>query len=269
MESTEGTYTYNSTGYPFPRQWPMTTASDEIHHYPILDQSQQLQEDISKRKKLSDFIREDKRKPNVMYCIDKEILDSSDILILIELMKNRLVSIADDSKYKSGKVVDHVECQMTPKVKDNMIKVWKKQNSYGKSSPFVPRFDKYGEELPTTLNVAGGMIIKLIEETDSLNAYYLELEAVLKVMTTEVVSHENKNGKEFEFIDDVSSMFEEKPSELWDITDEYRHELKKAVRRSIVAKSDTSSSDTIKLWDGSGKIGEVNLSSYHNKFIRL
>ena len=73
--------------------------------------------------------------------------------------------------------VENIECKMTPAVKENIIKAYKKLEMYGKKTPFVARFDEYGRRLPDEIkiDVMRGMTIKIVNP-DDYNPYYIEFE---------------------------------------------------------------------------------------------
>lgn len=182
MEFTDSTYT--STSFPYRQWWNnssyVTPDATIPRYYDVIENH------IKTVAELSESVKSSRYKPNTIYCMDKESLNSQHILKLIEIMKNKL--IVDTSVTGSTRTVDHIECRMTESVKNTIITAWKKQNSYGKSSPFIPRFDKYGEELPTVLNVAGGMNVKIFNTSDDdpecIEDYigdYIELEAIITI----------------------------------------------------------------------------------------
>ena len=187
MEFTDSTYT--NTRFPYRQWWSNSSYTSPDATIPCYYDA--VENHVKTIAELSKNVKSSRYKPNTIYCMDKESLSSQYVLKLIEIMKNKL--IVDTSVRGSTRTVDHIECRMTESVKNTIITAWKKQHSYGKSSPFIPRFDKYGEELPTVLNVAGGMNIKIFDANDDVfddiencieNYYiedYIELEAIMTV----------------------------------------------------------------------------------------
>ena len=81
--------------------------------------------------------------------------------------------------------VKNIDCKMTPKVKENLIMAYKRNKSFGKELPIVPRFDEYMNRLPDQINISTlkGMSIKIVDP-NIFSEYYLEFEArVLKNKT--------------------------------------------------------------------------------------
>lgn len=74
----------------------------------------------------------------------------------------------------------NIECKMTPQVKDNLIKAYKKCNMYGKSLPFVARFDEYGNRLSDQINIETleGMTIQIVDP-EHYGEFYLEFQGVV------------------------------------------------------------------------------------------
>ena len=102
---------------------------------------------------------------------DNEDLSAEYILKLVESMKAKLM-------YKTMAIcISHFECKMTPVVRENIVRAWKKLNMYGKKPPFVPRFDEYMNELPEKFNVEGGIIVKMVDPKD-YGKLYFELDAI-------------------------------------------------------------------------------------------
>ena len=112
--------------------------------------------------------RPDKR----TYCVSCE--DSSDlsqdhILRSIEIMKAKLLMQISPVKVKQ------IECKMTPKVKDAIITAVRKLDMYGKTRPFIARFDEYGRRLPDEIkfDTMRGMLIEIMDP-DIHGEYHLE-----------------------------------------------------------------------------------------------
>lgn len=101
-------------------------------------------------------------------------LSTEHILKMVEAMKSKLM-------FKTRAIeIDHFECKMTPKVREIIVRAWKKLNMYGKQPPFIPRFDEYLNELPEKFNVEGGIIVKIVGSED-YGELYFELDAIQKL----------------------------------------------------------------------------------------
>lgn len=74
----------------------------------------------------------------------------------------------------------NIECKMTPQVKDNLVKAYKKCNMYGKSLPFVARYDDYGNRLSDHVNIETleGMTIQIVDP-ERYGEFYLEFQGIV------------------------------------------------------------------------------------------
>ena len=73
----------------------------------------------------------------------------------------------------------NIECKMTPQVKDNLVKAYKKCNMYGKSLPFVARYDDYDNRLSDHVNIETleGMTIQIVDP-ERYGEFYLEFQGI-------------------------------------------------------------------------------------------
>lgn len=112
--------------------------------------------------------RPDKR----TYCVscrDDSDLSQEHILRSIEIMKAKLLMQIAPVRVKQ------IKCEMTPKVKDTIITAFRKLDMYGKTRPFIARFDEYGRRLPDEIkfDTMRGMLIEIVDP-DIYGEYYLE-----------------------------------------------------------------------------------------------
>lgn len=109
-------------------------------------------------------------------CCDKKDLTPDKILQTISIMKARLYMETFE------KTLKHIECKMTPDVKDNIIMAYRRTNMYGKKTPFVACFDEWGAPLPEkiTLDTLEGMKIEIVK-TDVYGSLYLTFDGILEV----------------------------------------------------------------------------------------
>ena len=79
-----------------------------------------------------------------------------------------------------------IECKMTPAVKQNIIKAYRRNNMFGKKTPFIARFDEYGRRLEDDvhLDTLEGMTINIVNP-DDYGPLYLEFTG----LTEEPYSH--------------------------------------------------------------------------------
>lgn len=75
--------------------------------------------------------------------------------------------------------VDHIECKMTPAVKENIIKAYRRIGMYGKKTPFVARFDEYGNRLPDEVKIdtLRGVTLKIVDP-EEYEPLYLEFTGI-------------------------------------------------------------------------------------------
>lgn len=132
------------------------------------------EEDVPEMK--IDEFRDDKtdnRKYAVACSCDSD-LSQEHVLKSISIMKSKLMLRC--APYR----VMNIECKMTPTVKDNMIKAYRKLNMFGKKTPFVASFDEYGRRLPDDIKIdtIRGMDIKIVDP-EYYGISYLVFEAVV------------------------------------------------------------------------------------------
>lgn len=103
-------------------------------------------------------------------CCNMKDFEQDRILKNIYIMKSKLMTECTQVHLKN------IECEMTPAVKDNLIKAWRKCRMFGKKMPFVARFDEYGNRLEDEIKIETleGMKIKIIDPKN-YGPYYLSL----------------------------------------------------------------------------------------------
>ena len=109
----------------------------------------------------------------IVYCDTEAELSPENVLKNISVMKGKLMS---DCTYG---VVNRIVCEMTPLVKENIVKASKRLKMYGKSQPIVHRFDEYMRPLDDELMIdpPNGMTIN-IKNPKLCGDFYLSLRAV-------------------------------------------------------------------------------------------
>lgn len=140
----------------------------------------EVMEKIFEREGLPKMDMDTERIPNTnsqryrVVCHDEKDLAPDRILKNISIMKSKLMMECAPVHLKN------IECEMTPVVKDNLIKAWRKLNMFGKKMPFVARFDEYGNRLEDEIRIETleGMKIKIISPDDYC-PYYLSFQGVI------------------------------------------------------------------------------------------
>ena len=107
-------------------------------------------------------------------CKNPRDFELDKILKNLSIMKSRLMMECMPVHLKN------IECRMTPQVKDNLKKKKKKCNMYGKSLPFVARFDEYGNRLSDQINIETleGMTIQIVDP-EHYGEFYLEFQGIV------------------------------------------------------------------------------------------
>ena len=107
-------------------------------------------------------------------CKNPRDFELDKILKNLSIMKSRLMMECMPVHLRN------IECKMTPQVKDNLIKAYKKCNMYGKSLPFVARFDEYGNRLSDQINIETleGMTIQIVDP-ERYGEFYLEFQGIV------------------------------------------------------------------------------------------
>lgn len=115
-------------------------------------------------------------------CHDKDVLRPDNILKLLSKMKGRLQIECMPVR------VDHIECLMSPMVKENIIQAYRRIAMYGKKTPFVARFDEYGNRLPdeTKIDTLQGVNLKIVDP-DVYGAYFLQFTGIVRLYYDEVM----------------------------------------------------------------------------------
>lgn len=107
-------------------------------------------------------------------CFNYSDLSPERILKTLSVMKSRLMIECMPVH------VTNIECKMSPMVKDNIIKAYRKISMYGKKTPFVACFDEYGRRLPDEIKIdtMRGVDLKIIDP-DTYGNNYLEFETYI------------------------------------------------------------------------------------------
>ena len=106
-------------------------------------------------------------------CNNPRDFESDRILKNLSIMKSKLMLECMPVHLRN------IECKMTPQVKDNLVKAYKKCNMYGKSLPFVARYDDYGNRLSDHVNIETleGMTIQIVDP-ERYGEFYLEFQGI-------------------------------------------------------------------------------------------
>lgn len=107
-------------------------------------------------------------------CHNHSDLSPERILKSLSIMKSKLMMECMPIR------VEKIECKMSPMVKDNIIKAYRKISMYGKKTPFVACFDEYGRRLPDEIKIdtMRGVDLKIINP-DTYGNNYLEFETII------------------------------------------------------------------------------------------
>ena len=95
----------------------------------------------------------------VVSCSNHSDLSSERILKSLSVMKSRLMMECLPFR------VEHIVCKMSPMVKNNIIKAYRRIEMYGKKTPFIACFDDYGRRLPDEIQIdtIRGMDLKIVD----------------------------------------------------------------------------------------------------------
>lgn len=106
-------------------------------------------------------------------CSEEKDLNQNHILKCLSIMKSKLMMKCLPIR------LDHIECEMTPAVKENMIIAYKKLDMYGKKPPIIARFDEYGRRLSDEIRIdtLKGMNIKIIDP-DTYGEFYIKFKGI-------------------------------------------------------------------------------------------
>lgn len=178
------------------RPYPYTISTDDgwvrnIHHTaPSFDLTREYNEKILdlERKEDEKIVSERSKEPistdekHAVRCCDREVLRQDNILKLLSKMKGRLQLECMPVR------VDHIECLMTPTVKENIIQAYRRVAMYGKKTPFVARFDEYGNRLPDEVKIETlqGVTIKIVNP-DEYGEYFLQFTGIVRPYYDEVM----------------------------------------------------------------------------------
>ena len=108
-------------------------------------------------------------------CSDENDLSEEKILKSLSIMKYKL------ERDSASRPIKRLECWVTPKVKENIIKAGKRIAMYGKRMPFVARYSEYGEKLPDEIHIdsSKGILFKVINP-EEVGELYLSILAFYK-----------------------------------------------------------------------------------------
>lgn len=100
-------------------------------------------------------------------CREYKDLSSERILKSLSIMKSKL--LMDSALIK----IEKIECKMSPMVKNNIIKAYRKVSMYGKKTPFVACFDDYGRRLPDEIKIdtIRGVDLKIVNPMECGDNY--------------------------------------------------------------------------------------------------
>lgn len=100
-------------------------------------------------------------------CREYKDLSSERILKSLSIMKSKL--LMDSALIK----IEKIECKMSPMVKNNIIKAYRKVSMYGKKTPFVACFDDYGRRLPDEIKIdtIRGVDLKIVNPIECGDNY--------------------------------------------------------------------------------------------------
>lgn len=106
-------------------------------------------------------------------CEDPIQLSQENILKYLPAFKGKLMLQVAPIQVK------RIECDMTPAVKNNIVRAYKKLQMYGKTPPIIPRFDEYGNRLSDKINIDAieGTEIHIIDP-EEYGEYYFSLKAI-------------------------------------------------------------------------------------------
>lgn len=165
----------------YTRTWTKPSLSDYSSIYPRVRAEAMWMEDNRAvcdippdikilREELKDIMGTDYR----VVCKNDIDFDPKRILKNLSIMKSNLMLAC------APIAVKNIDCKMTPKVKENLIMAYKRNKSFGKELPIVPRFDEFMNRLPDQINIntLKGMNIQIVDP-DIFGEYYLEFNAVI------------------------------------------------------------------------------------------
>lgn len=159
--------------------WVNSTSSGEWKHYTVsgemMNNSELIKEGELPKMNVYNRVQEKTlSREYVVNCNNAPDLSQERILKNISILKSKLMMEC------SPLFIKNIECKMTPNVKENIIKAWRRLNMYGKETPFVARFDEYGRRLPDVVKIdtLQGMTIKIVDPKD-YGECYLEFRCIL------------------------------------------------------------------------------------------
>ena len=108
----------------------------------------------------------------VISCKDAEALSPYTILKSVNLIKARM------EERCSSYIVESVECEMTPKIRENISMAYKRAKSFGKENRIlIARFDEFGNRLPDEMNLGIGprlfhVSVNIVEPENEKEYYF-------------------------------------------------------------------------------------------------
>lgn len=158
---------------------PYVTYGDRMFYEKMLELERKEDEKI-----VSEHIEDpiSSHKKHSVCCHDREVLRQENILKLLSKMKGRLQIECMPVR------VDHIECLMSPIVKENIIQAYRRVSMYGKKTPFVARFDEYGNRLPDEVKIdtLQGVTLKIVDP-EIYGEYFLQFTGIVQPYYDEVM----------------------------------------------------------------------------------
>ncbi len=175
-------YTYdpdkNAFSIDIPSMWPSVSALDKISEldwYKLNGIDIRSEEEIPNMKTESKADWASRSRRYAVTCDTPSDLSQERILKCLSIMKSRLMMQCAPVK------VENIECRMTPEVKENIVKAYRRLEMYGKQMPFVARFDEFMRPLPDEIRIdtMRGMTINIVDPSE-YGPLYLEFEGVIR-----------------------------------------------------------------------------------------
>ena len=155
---------------------PWTTTSTTLRDFDWKDHPDLIDRfmpEVKEVKAVSSTEKTPEGTAHMVTCRDKDNLSAENILKNLSAIKGKLMLDIAPIHIK------HIECYMTPTVKDNIVKASKRLKMYGKKRPIIARFDEYGRRLPDeiTIDTMEGMTVHIVDP-ESYGEFYFALRAV-------------------------------------------------------------------------------------------
>lgn len=167
--------------------WNLNTTNLSLHITPVIENSEKytwcnlvdktmvIKEEIPTMDVKKYKEKDPLQNRYVISCNNYLDLSQDRILKTLSIMKSKLIT---ECLLKCK--INNIKCEMTPTIKDNIIKAYRKITMYGKKTPFVARFDEYGRRLPDEIKIdtIRGMDLKIIDPS-IFGENYLSFEAIV------------------------------------------------------------------------------------------